>query len=370
MQSLNGGGAEKVLVDILANFDVENYTISLCVLNKGGVYKKDIPNNIKLIDYLPWLRMSHFFRRVERRLRKTKLFSIYLMMEQVRFKRTIQMEYDAIISFMEGESLRYHSFIFEKSKNNISWVHTNFKINHWSSAFFANDKQEEQIYNMLSSIIFVSKDAQTTFNEIFKIKSPRQKVIYNLIDRNSIIHKSEEQIINKQKFTICCTGRLAPQKRFDRAIKAAKIVKDKGLDFELWLLGEGYLEVELKKLVSSLDLTDYIKFLGYIKNPYPIMKVSDLFLLTSDTEGYPLVVCEAISLGLPIVSTNVTGVGEILDNGKYGILTNYSETEIADALIKLISDKAELFKFSMLAQERSEMFKVENTMLSIYSLIE
>ncbi len=367
MQSLDGGGAEKVLIDILKYFNLDIYNVSICLLDKGGVYLKDIPKNIEL---LPYFHHSEFYMPVKKVSRKLNLMNAYYSMERFFFRKFIKIEYDIVISFMEGQSLKYHSFIFDRCKKNISWVHINFNLNHWSSTFFKNHNEEELIYNLLSCIVFVSNDAKAEFNKLFKITHPSQKVIYNLIDRNNILNKSNKEDIEKHKFTICCVGRLYSQKRFDRAINVAKILKDKGFDFELWILGIGPLELDLKNQVKALGLTNFVKFWGFIKNPYPIMKKSDLYLMTSDTEGYPLVICEAICLGLPIVSTNITGVNEILDDGTYGVLTSFKETEIANILSELITNPIKLNNLSLLSQERARIFNPQNTMSEIYELLE
>jgi glycosyltransferase involved in cell wall biosynthesis len=367
MQTLVGGGAEKVLVDILKYFDTEEYNVSLYLLFKKGVYLKDIPENIKLLSHR--YRGCMFYRLIRKTCRILNLINLYYSIERILFRRFIKTEYDTVISFMEGEPLKYHSFIFDRCKTNISWVHINLNKFHYTSSVFRNNKQEEQIYNKLSYIVFVSNDSMVEFNKLFNVTAPVQKVIYNLIDKNNIISRSKEQDVEKQKFTVCCVGRLGHQKRFDRAINVAKILKDSGFDFELWILGTGLLESELKDLVNSLNLTDCVKFYGFVKNPYPFMKKSDLFLMTSDTEGYSLVVSEALCLGLPVVSTRITGPYEILDNGKYGILTGFEASEIADVLTELMSNPQKLKGLSESAMERSKIFNPENTMSEIYEVI-
>jgi glycosyltransferase involved in cell wall biosynthesis len=370
MQSLAGGGAEKVLIDILKCFDTNKYNVSLYLIRNRGVHLNNIPKNVTRLSYG---KTICFCSRIIRRicLQTNLSSSIFYAIEKKMVRRLINEKYDTIISFMEGLSLKYHSFVFDKSDNNISWVHINLYKNHWTTSVFSKkNKEEEELYNTLSGIVFVSKDAKIEFNKLFNITKPIQKVIYNLINKDDIILKSNEYEIEKQRFTICCVGRLTLQKRFDRVIEIAKILKDMGHLFEFWILGEGVLELELKNKVKSLNLTDYVKFLGFIKNPYPYMKESDIFLMTSDTEGYPLVICEAICLGLPVVSTNVTGVNEILDNGKYGILTSFQTLDISIILNELMSDSVKLNNLSQLSKERSKIFNPKEIMAEIYHLID
>jgi glycosyltransferase involved in cell wall biosynthesis len=372
MDALNGGGAEKVLIDILRHFDTDKYSVCLCLLNKEGAFLDDVPPSIKLLAY------KHFiaYRLISKICQKIHRIEVYYSMERFFFRNFIKEEWDTIISFMEGTPLKYHSFLFDRCKNNVSWVHINLEKKHWTFFVFHSNEREEQTYNQLTTVVFVSKDAQESANRLFDIKRPNQKVIYNLIDRNDIIEKSQVECLSErgyeavqQKFTICCVGRLCRQKRFDRAIDIVKILVDRGLDFELWILGKGILEKELKEKTASLNLQEQIKFWGFVKNPYPYMRKSDMLLITSDVEGYPLVACEALCLGLPIVSTNVDGMNEILDNGKYGIVTNFQALDIANVIEELMTNQLRIDDLSKLAEERANIFSPENTMSEIYNVI-
>lgn len=367
MQSLGGGGAEKVLVDILRNFDTNSFKIDLCLINQDNVYLDAVPKYIKI---LPYYKKSLIRNITSKIYRKLKLKKKYYLTEKIYFRRYIKDNYyDIVISFMEGESLMYHSFIFDKCSKNISWVHTNLRLNHWSSVYFKNNKEEEEAYRSLYHIVFVSEDAKLEFSKIFKVEDVRKKVIYNLIDKREIILKAKGGDIKKRQFTICCVGRLIEAKRFDRAIDIVYILRQKKIYVDLWILGTGKLEGILKKQVESLNLTDCVTFWGFITNPYPIMQCSDLFLITSETEGYSLVLSEALCLGLPIVSTNISGVRETLENGKYGILTNFNNYDIANSLGTLILDKSELDNLSHLSQKRSNIFQAEYVMSEIYNLL-
>jgi glycosyltransferase involved in cell wall biosynthesis len=112
-----------------------------------------------------------------------------------------------------------------------------------------------------------------------------------------------------------------------------------------------------------------VKFLGFQTNPYSYLKASDMFLLTSDTEGYPLVVCEAMCLGKPIVSTNITGPDELLANG-VGVLTSFEVSDIADRVQQLAAD-ADLRAHYGEASRAEALcrFDVEAVMQQIYQIL-
>ena len=219
----------------------------------------------------------------------------------------------------------------------------------------------------MDNIIFVSQGAKEAFSKLFDI-SEKLKVIYNIIDYQTINQKAATSIPEKTKFTICNVGRLTEQKRQDRLLKIAKILKDKGFEFEIWILGEGKLELQLKNQAKALEVSDVVKFLGYQANPYPYIKVSDIFVLTSDTEGYPTVVCEALCLGKPVISTNITGSDELLANG-IGILTGFEPDAIAEQIGRLIQSRELCSHYARLAAQRGQRFQPQDVMAQIYSLL-
>jgi glycosyltransferase involved in cell wall biosynthesis len=371
---MEGGGAERVLIDLLSRFDTNKYNVDLCIIHERGYLLKDIPANINLLHY------KHFPRWIwleEICYRHLWLYPFYYICEAVAFRLFIKVKYDAIVSFLEGLSLRYHSFVFKKSNNNISWVHCNIyhewylHLAKWYKGYFNSKKHEEYLYNQLASIVFVSEDSRKGFNRTFNAPHPQQMVIHNfLVNKEEIQSKANEYEVEKSKFTICCVGRFSQQKRFDKAINIAKILKDKGLEFELWMLGEGNLEKEYKQQIKELNLRDNIVFFGYQRNPYPYIRKADIFLLTSDVEGGPLVVCEALCLNVPVVSTDVGYVKEVLNNGKYGVVTSFEEKDIADTLIDLMKDKEKLQCYVNKISQEFHLPDREQTMSQIYALLD
>ena len=164
-------------------------------------------------------------------------------------------------------------------------------------------------------------------------------------------------------------GRLNQQKRYDRAFEVVRKLKDDGYDFELWILGSGELETELKEMVETQNINDIVSFKGFQKPVYPYMKEADIFLNTSESEGYPLTLCEALCLGLPIVATNITGSNEILMNSKAGILVEEEIVNIYNGLKRMIDNKSFRENCSENAVAFAKTFNVHETMQRIYNLI-
>ena len=370
MPSLPGAGAEKVLIEILRHIDYTQYNVSLFLEYREGVYLQDVPDKVSIIALHGPNNL--WFQRLHRRLVERGWYAPFhemvyrrMFLSLLRGKR-----YDTIISFMEGSAVKFHSYIFDKGKRNISWVHIDFQQKHWSLDFFRDAEDERQCYEKMDKIIFVSNDAKTGFDSLFHLSAEKYAVHYNIIDADRIRRLSQmctaEQ---KNRFTICMLGRLNTQKRHDRAISVAKTLKELGYDFELWIIGDGELRGKIEKQINEAGLQDVVKLKGFINPPYSMLAQADIFLNTSEAEGFSLVVAEAFCLGIPVVSTNVSGPRELLGDSEYGILTSQEEKDIASA-VRTMMDKPQLRKhYSVMSIIRSQMFNVDASMSAFYKLL-
>lgn len=183
---------------------------------------------------------------------------------------------------------------------------------------FDSLENEKECYCQMDRIICVSNDAKKSFQSLFGISDERLKVIYNPINVSEIRHMSEAFEVKKEKFTIGYVGRL--DKRADRLIRIARMFVESGYDIDFWFLGNGGYKTEMELLSREYQVERYCKFWGYQDNPYPYMKMQDIYVSVSDVEGFSLTACESLCLGCAVVSTRTCGPTELLDNNKYGIL--------------------------------------------------
>lgn len=364
--NLGGGGAEKALLEVLNHIDYNRYDVTLFLLYRKGIFIEKVPPQVRFMS-------EQFGRYFPGRIGKLVIrlglrnFLLYYYAKRI-FKNE---NYDTIISFMESGPAKFHSYIINKGKKNISWVHCDLYKNHYTTTFFPYIKQEKNFYASLDDIIFVSNDAKAQFKRLFGLD--KGTVINNIIDCK-LIQKLSKECLNtpiRRTFTFVNVGSLKQIKRQDRIIEVAALLTKEGYDVDFWILGEGILEQQLKNYALSLNVEDKIHFFGFQSNPYPFVAAADVFLMTSDSEGFSLVVAEAMCLGKAVISTRVTGPIEILDNGRYGILTGFSSEEIATAAAKLISDVKLLTYYQSLAYERAlSYFNVDNVMGQIYNVID
>jgi len=169
-------------------------------------------------------------------------------------------------------------------------------------------------------------------NQHFKIKT-----IPLLINKKEIIARSKWKKINN-KYTLTTFSRLNEQKNVELLIESITSINLKhNKKITLQIIGNGELKEQLK---NKHKLDKYVKFLGWHNNPYPFLTNAKIFILISNYEGFPYSLLEALTLGKPIIASNVDyGPREIILDNKYGLLTKNSIKDISNAILKMLKDK-------------------------------
>lgn len=363
INTLNPGGAEKVLVSILNYIDHKKYNIHLCLLFNEGVYFNDLSENINIHFVYNNTKSLHYkLHLAAKKFLKTRLF------QKLYIRNKITDKYDTIVSFAEGNALLYHSFIIDKASNNITWIHADLYKNHYTKRIFFNH-EEKKCYIQLNKIIYISNNVKNSFIKRFNIQL-ESDIIYNLIDLNNIRTLSETKLINKIKFTVCSVGSLYKIKAFEKIIYVSNLLKSNNIDIQFWIIGEGSERKTLEKLITDNNLEDTVYLFGYSKNPYPYIKSCDLYINTSLSEGYPLSICEALCLGKPIIATRTLGSEEILENSRYGIITDHNIEDIYNSILQLFYNTEKRNYYSLMAINRAkELFSVDKTISTIESIL-
>lgn len=157
-----------------------------------------------------------------------------------------------------------------------------------------------------------------------------------ILDNSGLDDNIVSKIESVDSFRIIYVGRIDSEKRVDRAIDLISQLKKENVDIHLFIFGNGDLMNEIRLQIERLNVQKLITFLGTVKNPKIYFKLFDTLILTSDREGLPLVIWEAMSQGLPIISTDVGGVKEIINDTRCGLLFNKNNLEDGSLLIKRI----------------------------------
>lgn len=366
MPSLRGGGAERTLINLLHKIDYNRFDVDLVVVSKMGPYVSQVPENVNV----HYLFNNNFLVRVLGYLHRTYEVEWFFKRKMEKIKK----EYDVGISFLDSN---YTDLLFYVSNidKRIAFVHGSYLTHSNYERFFKYENHRKKVkknrYSNLDGIYFVSHDSMADFIELFGEFSD-MGVVYNLIDKDAVQKKSEREKdqMSFDEFTFSAVGSLIPIKGFDRLIRAAKIVRDRGYKFKIYLAGTGPEEQTLKNMIQEYGLKDYIALLGFIKNPYPLMKNSDAFIMSSVSEALPTVLCEAMILGVPSLVTNCSGCRGLVDSGEFGLMAEQDDDDLAEKMILYMDNPEKLHYYSKKSLERAEIFDEERILESYFAIFE
>lgn len=346
IENLGGGGAERVLVNLVNHLDKTKYDITLITLFEKGVNASSLNSSIKLLNLniKKFSGMKYILKFIPSKI----LYKIFL-------RKTVDIiNPDVIVAYMTGVP----TFLVAGAPyKKIAWLHGEFFKDDYLNIFGL-----KHIYNKYDRVAGVSKYVCDCFDSVISPKVKSQ-VIYNTNDFDRIISLSNEPYEKEtDKLIITTVGCLEKTKGYDRLIPICKRLVDDGFDFLLYIMGEGVERPNLEKQISDLGLSKNIKLLGYCSNPFNIEKNSDLFVCSSRTEGLSTAVTEAVILGVPVVSTDVSGAKEILgENNEYGIVTENTEEALYKGIKKMLENEDLREHYKKKTLERAEFFATENT---------
>ena len=321
--NLDIGGIETALINLLKKLDLNKYQITLVLEKKEGIFVNQVPSGIEVIDYNLCYSKNIIYRKIKNRLKL--LF----------WKALHKNKYNYSICFAT-HSIPGALIALNGSNNNAIWLHGNYcnffdydlnRINE----FFKKIKLSK-----FKNYVFVSHENKNETLKYYKLEG-NIYIINNIIDGDNIIKKSKEEIEYKKpnKTVFVNVSRHDEyQKKITRIIEASKKLFEDGFDFELLLIGDGPDTQMYKKLVKKYHLENNIKFLGKKSNPFPYYKISDACVLSSQSEGYPVVFNEARVLNIPLITTKVSDYQDI-DN-LYGIVVE--QDKIYDGMKKFLNE--------------------------------
>jgi glycosyltransferase involved in cell wall biosynthesis len=350
--SLNGGGAERTLINLLQKIDYSNYKIDLISILNKGPYLKQIPSDVRLYTALNNEFFYKFLSFLHRKFKLPIVFKYFLP------KSLQNKKYDIAISYLDSNFTDL--LFFQKgAKKRYAWVHASYKSHRNFGKYYKSKKRRDylikQRYGRLDGIVFVSNEAKKEFIETFgDFKNTR--VVYNLINRKEVLKKSEALEYKNDRFCFVAAGSLLPVKGFDRLIRATRLVFDQEKNFKVIILGKGPEQAKLLKLIRDLGLENVVELMGFQENPYPLIRHSDVFVMSSISEALPTVLCEAMILGKPTLVTNCSGCREIVDSGQYGLMVEQDDTSLAEKMLNYLENPPLIAYYKTKSLERAQLF--------------
>lgn len=370
--SLRHGGAEKVLTTLLKNIPKDQYEIDLLLNLYSGKYLSEIPEWINVLylnkgEMITTNRLQDLPLKAFRVLyQKTlKLFPKILYSSILKNKK-----YDVEIAAIHGMRDEILNSPLKTSKK-VVWIHNDLRKTH----FHNYTDQEIRKFFGFDKIMVISDQIQHDFETLAQNDNEKSKIvrIYNPIDTDEILAKSERQCSAEKasgEKTFISVGTVFPQKGFDRLLNAHKKLLDEGLKHRIQIVGNGYDFENIKNLKTTLGVDHTVEMTGFTDNPYPYFKAADFYVLSSRYEGYPTVLFEAITLKKNIIATDVSGVREMLDNGKLGLIVDNAEEGIYQGMKKALTQPDSFNTYQNELQQYTMPFQLENSVKRIVTLLD
>jgi glycosyltransferase involved in cell wall biosynthesis len=359
MIDMNIGGTEKALLNMLSEFELDEYDITVLMLEEHGGFLSLIPEEVRIeyvngyekiklalnqppqmtaLDYLKKgmviksfnIAILHLISKITK---NRSAFFKYILHNQP----IINGEFDLAVAYAGPmDFISYYVVNKIKAKKKVQWIHFDVTKIGFNSTF------STKIYNKFDKLFVVSHEAKRKLLQQMPILKNKAEVFSNIISSRLIrIQSTEGKGFNDQfdGVRILTVGRLTSEKGQDIAIRVLAKLLDNGYKVKWYCIGEGNSRKRYEKIVEEYNLQDEFIFLGVDPNPYGYIEQCDIYVQPSRHEGYCITLAEARCLKKPIVTTDFTGAKEQIKNGETGLIVSVNENEMYKAIISLINNR-------------------------------
>lgn len=340
--SMDIGGIEKALVNLVNRIDKNKYNVEIILEDKKGSLLNKINDEVVVRE----LKVSNNSNVIIRK-------SINLLRKTI-FKIFNYMNYDFSCCYATY-SLSGNKLALMASTNNSIYVHSDYRKVYNDTDFY-NFFNCRNIYKF-RKILFVSNESKNGFIELYKNLKNKCLVFNNFIDTKEIENLSMEEDIPRTKDTLLVfVGRLDDSsKKVSRQIKLVEKI-DK---LNLWIIGDGPDRKKYESEVKELKLEKRVTFFGKKNNPYPYMNKADYIILTSDYEGFPVTYLEALVLNKSIITTIPTS-DDLIDINDYAYVVSKEDNTLVNQVKKILKEKNKNKKVDFESMQISRMKKLED----------
>lgn len=356
IHDLSHGGAEKVLVNLVNNMDPTQFDISVTALFGGGVNEQFLAPHVR-------------FRAIYPRAFPGNSHVMKLLSPKLLHKMYVREHYDIEVAYLEGPASRIISGCTDTNTKTITWIHCTMNSEKGFAVGFRNFQEAKVCYSRFDRGVFVSQGVMDAFCGICPLEHAR--VVYNTNESDVILMKAAEPAeLPVAGLRWCGMGKLVELKGFDRMLRIQKRLVEDGYDIHFLALGEGPQRQQLETYVRENGLENHVTFLGYQTNPYKYLAKCDLFVCASHSEGFSTAATEALIVGTPVCTVEVSGMKEMLgEHNEWGIVTDNDEQALYMGIKSLLDDPEKLTRCKEKAAERGRTFTTENTVRSAQEML-
>ena len=383
--SLRMGGLERVLIEVLQNIDKKKYNLTLVIDDDCGednIFEKDIPKEISyyFLKSQKLIEKTNYYKLRRKNILYKLMYNIYMNIETYikskNIKKLIEKlgKIDVFIDYDAGATKYIENIEADKK---VVWIHNSIPNLKKSEGKIKRFGKRLEKYDRIVAICDEMKEELKDIypnlkDKIIRIYNPFNfSRVLNLKDDMSELTEKDKKLLNED-YCIAISRLDTVQKDYKTLLKAFKILKSKGINKKLYIVGDGPSKEEIENMIKEYDLIEEVKLLGRFKNPYVWLNNADFFIHSSKYEGFGLVLIEAAILDKLIISSNCpVGPTEILENGKSGILFNVGDSqELAEKIEKVLNDKNLRNRYILSMKERRKDFKKENVLKEYEKLID
>ena len=351
IHDLGQGGAEKVLVNLVNNMDRSKFDISVTALFGGGVNEQFLAPDINFRSVFP--------REVPGNSKLMKLLTPAQL-----HRMCVKEHYDIEVSYLEGPSARVISGCQDANTKLVSWIHVEQHTMECLSGSFRSEREARRCYERFDQTVCVSQYVYDDFCSILNFQKPC-RVLYNTVESGKILTGASDaapELVDDGAIRLAAVGTLKEPKGYMRLLSIVKRLRNEKYPIHLYILGIGPLRQEMERYIQTNSLQDSVTLLGYQTNPYKYVAKCDLFVCASFAEGFSTAATEALIVGTPVCTVEVSGMKEMLgENNEWGIVTENSEEALYQGIKDLLDHPEKLAHYKEKAIERGKIFSTENT---------
>lgn len=359
IHDLGQGGAEKVLVNLVNNMDRSKFDISVTVLFGGGVNEQFLAPDIH-------------FRAVFPRMLPGNSKLMKLLSPQQLHRLCVKEHYDIEVSYLEGPAARVISGCNDPGTRLVSWIHVEQHTMDRISGAFRSEQEARDCYDRFDQTVCVSQYVHNDFCALLDFQKPC-RVLYNTVESDKILAAAQDaapELLDDGKLRLIAVGTLKESKGYMRLLSVIHRLKAEHYPIHLYILGIGPLQQEMESYIQSHDLQDAVTLLGYNTNPYQYVAKCDLFVCASFAEGFSTAATEALIVGTPVCTVEVSGMKEMLgEHNEYGVVTENREDALYQGIRDLLDHPEKLAYYKEKALERGKAFSTEETVRAVEEML-
>ena len=373
LPSLVMGGLERTQVTLANKLQDAGYDVTVMILDEGNELSDELNDGVTFYrkvykntfgKKVPYIRHKYYDDGMwETRTSPEALYRYYVGNEK----------FDVEIAFFHGLCVKIISGSTNRDAVHLTWIHNDFTKIHSYRFNFKSMDDVRAAYSRFDRVVCVSENARLGFLSAIG-DTGNTTTVYNMLPVDRIRKQAKEEIPYKypeESFNLVLVGRLKDSHKGQRRlISVISRLRSAGKKISLTLVGDGSDREIIERHIRKHHLEDRVFLVGSQKNPFPYIAGADALVCASYYEGFNLTVAEALILGVPVISTECTGPCEILDNGKYGLITENNRNGLFLG-IRLFADHPEIVEiYREKAKERIDFFCEDTILKQITDLFE